>query len=209
MADRLSSSVIFNPTTCGTTVNTPACPFSAAGSGVTIGNEATINGLELTVEAQPLPQLSVGAYIDIKNGKWDRYLNSGSSRYGSNGVRSLTGDAVSFDGNKLARVPDMTMSVNGTWRFGAVSGWAPSLRADLTYYGKYYETDFNFTKTDPWTRLDLRLGMVAEISGSADFVADGAASADTDAGADCSAGPGSNVDADGSGDPHPIPHPSR
>ena len=113
---------------------------------MTIGNEATINGLELTVEAQPLPQLSVGAYIDIKNGKWDRYLNSGSSRYGSNGVRSLTGDAVSFDGNKLARVPDMTMSVNGTWRFGAVSGWAPSLRADLTYYGKYYETDFNFTK---------------------------------------------------------------
>jgi hypothetical protein len=24
--------------------------------------------------------------------------------------------------------------------------------------GSYYETDFNFTKTDPWTRVDLRLG---------------------------------------------------
>lgn len=156
--NRLSSSVIFNPTTCGTTTGTAACPFSAAGSGVTIGNEATINGVELTVEAQPLPQLSVGAYLDIKRGKWDKYLNSGSSRYGSNGVRSLTGDAVSFDGNKLARIPDMTLSVNGTWRFGTVGGWSPSLRGDVTYYGKYYETDFNFTKTDPWTRLDLRLG---------------------------------------------------
>ena len=156
--DRLTSSVIFNPATCGSTVNTPACPFSAAGSGITVGNEATVKGLELSVEAQPMPQLSLGAYLDIKRGTWDRYLNSGSSRFGSNGVRSLTGDAVEFSGNKLARIPDMTLSLNGTWRFPAPAGWGAYLRGDVTYVGKYFETDFNFTKTDPWTRVDLRLG---------------------------------------------------
>ncbi len=156
--NRLTSSVIFNPTSCGTTVNTPACPFSAAGSGITIGNEATINGLELSVESTPTPAVSLGAYIDIKRGKWDKYINSGSSRFGSNGVRALTGDAVEFSGNKLGRIPDMTAAVNGTWRFAAPAGWGAYLRGDLTYYGKYYETDFNFTKTDPWTRVDLRMG---------------------------------------------------
>lgn len=156
--NRLTSTVIFNPTSCGTTINTPACPFSAAGSGVTIGNEATVKGLELSAEAQLMPQFGVGAYVDVKRGTWDRYTNSGSSRFGSNGVRALTGDAVTFSGNKVARIPDVTAAINGTYRFAAPGGWGAYVRGDVTYYGKYYETDFNFTKTDPWTRLDLRVG---------------------------------------------------
>ncbi len=73
-------------------------------------------------------------------------------------MRALTGDAVSFDGNKLGRIPDLTAAINGTYRFAGPAGWGAFVRGDINYVGKYFETDFNFTKTDPWTRLDLRLG---------------------------------------------------
>ena len=156
--DRLSATVIFNPASCGTTFNTPACPFSAAGTGVTVGNQARMRGIELSLDAQVTPQLAAGAYIDIKKGSWDRFDASSQSRFGSNGVRALTGEAVAFHGNTLARVPDLTVSANATYRMGLGKGWASYVRGDLTYVGKSWETEFNFTQTDPYTRLDLRVG---------------------------------------------------
>ncbi len=156
--DRLSATVIFNPSTCGTTTGTPACPFSVAGTGVTVGNQARMRGLELSIDAQVSPEFAVGAYIDYKKGTWDRFDASSQSRFGSNGVRALTGDAVAFHGNELSRVPNLTVSANGTLRKELGKGWSSYLRGDITYVGSSWETEFNFTKSDPYSRIDLRLG---------------------------------------------------
>jgi iron complex outermembrane receptor protein len=157
--NRLSSSSIFNPASCGTTTGTTACPFTATGAGVTFGNDAKIRGLELQVDAQLASSWSAGAYLDLKHATWDKFNSAGSSIYGSNGALALTGTAVAFDGNDMGRVPKVTVSANTTYRFGLPNGWTSFVRGDLTYVGKQWETDFNFAQTDAYSRLDARLGI--------------------------------------------------
>ncbi|MFG6428915.1 TonB-dependent receptor [Roseateles sp. LYH14W] len=157
--NRLSSSALFNPASCGTTTGTTACPFTATGSGVTFGNDAKIRGLELQVDAQLGSSWTAGAYLDLKRATWDKFNAAGASVYGSNGAMALTGTAVAFDGNDLGRVPKVTVSANTTYRFGLPSGWSSFVRGDLTYVGKQWETDYNFGQTDAYHRLDARLGV--------------------------------------------------
>jgi iron complex outermembrane recepter protein len=156
--NRLTSSSIFNPTSCGTTTGTTECPFTATGAGVTFGADASIRGLELQLDAQLASNWSAGAYFDLKHATWDRFNAAGQSVYGSNGTLALTGTAVSFDGNELGRVPKVTVSANTTYRLVLPNGWSSFVRGDLTYVGKQWETDFNFAQTDAYYRLDARLG---------------------------------------------------
>jgi iron complex outermembrane receptor protein len=156
--NRLSSSAVFNPASCGTTTGTAACPFTATGAGITFGNDAHIRGLELQVDAQLAKNWTAGAYLDLKHATWDKFNSAGSSVYGSNKALGLTGAAVSFDGNTLGRVPKVTLSANSTYRFGLSNGWTSFVRGDLTYVGKQWETDFNFAQSDAYSRLDARVG---------------------------------------------------
>ncbi|WAC71972.1 TonB-dependent receptor [Roseateles sp. SL47] len=156
---RLTSTTIFNPASCGTTSGTAECPLTASGTGIQSGNDARIRGIELSVDAQLTPSWVVGAYVDYKRARWTRYDSSSQSRYGSYGTAALTGYAVSFDGNTVARVPDIQVNANTTYRFNPLSnGWRPWLRADVLYVGRMWESDFNFARTDPYSRIDLRLG---------------------------------------------------
>ena len=158
-ADRLSITTLFNPAACSTTTfSTPACPLSAAGSQISVGNQARLRGMELSIETQLAPQFDAGAYIDFKHGTWDRFDSGGQSRFGSNGVRALTGDAVAFDGNQMARLPRITLSANATYRMPLSAGWSSYLRGDVSYVGTQWETDFNFAQADAYSRIDLRLG---------------------------------------------------
>lgn len=156
--NRLSSSSVFNPASCGTTTGTTDCPFTATGAGVTIGNDASIRGLELSVDAQLANNWTAGAYLDLKHATWDKFYAASQSVYGSNKTLALTGTAVSFDGNELGRVPKVTLSANTTYRFGLSNGWSSFVRGDVTYVGKQWETDYNFAQTDAYTRLDARVG---------------------------------------------------
>ena len=157
--DRLSITTLFNPAACGTgTFSTPACPLSAAGSQISVGNQARLRGMELSIESQLTPQFNAGAYIDVKRGTWDRFDSGGQSIFGSNGVRALTGTAVAFHGNVMARIPKITVAANATYRMNLSSGWGSYVRGDLSYVGKQWETDFNFTQANAYSRVDLRVG---------------------------------------------------
>ncbi|MDT7836956.1 TonB-dependent receptor [Aquabacterium sp. OR-4] len=156
--NRLTGTSVFNPSSCGTTTGTTDCPLTASGAGIQAGNDARIRGIELSVDAQLGAQWSANAYVDYKRAKWTRYDASSQSVYGSYGVLALTGTAVSFDGNTLARVPDLQMSLNSTYRFSLNNGWKSFVRGDVTYVGKMWESDFNFAKTDGYSRFDVRWG---------------------------------------------------
>lgn len=156
--DRLTATNIFNPASCGTTILTPECPFTASGSGIQDGNDARIRGIEISVDALLTPQWSASAYIDYKRARWTSFNASSQSVYGSNRALALTGQAVTFDGNTLGRVPALQVTGNSTYRFGLSNGWRSYVRGDVSYYGPMWESDFNFAKTDGYHRLDLRLG---------------------------------------------------
>jgi iron complex outermembrane receptor protein len=157
--DRLTSTNIFNPSSCGTTTGTTACPLTASGTGVQSGNDARIRGIELSVDAQLTAQWAAGAYIDYKRARWTKYDASSQSSYGSYGALALTGTAVSFAGNTVGRVPDLQISANTTYRFALSNGWRSFVRADVTHVGRMWESDFNFARTEAYQRYDLRLGL--------------------------------------------------
>ena len=156
--NRLTNTSVFNPVECGSISGTPQCPLTSAGSSFQAGNDARIRGLELSVDALLTSQWSLGGYVDYKHAKWTKFNASAQSMYGTNRALSLTGAAVQFDGNRVARVPDIQVNLNSTYRFGLSNGWKSFIRGDLTYVGRMFESDFNFVKTDPYARLDLRLG---------------------------------------------------
>lgn len=154
---RLTSTNIFNPIGCTTTYTTD-CPLGPSGAAVQFGNDARIRGIEAQIDAQVTPQITAGASIDYKRARWERYVNSSQSSYGSYKALALTGTAVQFDGNTLGQVPDWQISLNGTYRFPLSKGWAGYVRGDLTYVGKQWESDMNFAQLDAYARTDLRLG---------------------------------------------------
>jgi iron complex outermembrane recepter protein len=148
--NRLSGSTVFNPSSCGTTIyNTEECPFSASGVSVTIPNEARIRGLELTLDAQINPAWSAGAYIDYKRATWTKFDAANAA--------VITGSAVSFDGNELGRVPKLQVNANTSYRW-TLGDWGAYSRADVTYVGPRWESDFNISKDKGYNRLDLRQG---------------------------------------------------
>lgn len=157
--NRLTGTSVFNPSSCGTTTgNTAECPLAATGTGISLGNDAHVRGLELTVEGVITPAWTAGGYLDIKHATWDSFNSGGQSVYGSNRTLGLTGTAVSFAGNELSRMPKFTLSANSTYRFGLTAGWTGYVRGDFTHVGSQWDTDFNFYKLDAYNRLDLRLG---------------------------------------------------
>ncbi len=157
--NRLTSQSLFNPASCGTTTGgTTACPLSATGTGITQGNDAHIRGLELSVDSAITAAWTAGGYLDWKKATWDTYNSGGQSVNGSNRALALTGTAVSFAGNEVSRMPNLTMSANSTYRFGLSNGWSSYVRGDLTYVGSQWDTDFNFFKLDAYARLDVRMG---------------------------------------------------
>ncbi|MFG6441549.1 TonB-dependent receptor [Roseateles sp. LKC17W] len=156
--NRLTSTNIFNPASCGTTTGTTACPFTSSGSGLQAGNDARIRGIELQVDALLTPQWSASAYFDYKHARWQRYDASSQSVYGTNRALALTGQAVKFDGNTIGRVPDFQVTANSTYRFGLTNGWRSYVRGDVSYVAGMWDSDFNFAKTDAYHRADLRLG---------------------------------------------------
>lgn len=148
-SNRLSGTTVFNPGSCGATTNTPACPFATSGVGVTVGNEARIRGLELNLDAQLSNAWSVGSYIDYKKATWRRF-NAGNAQM-------LTAPAVAFDGNEVGRLPNWTVTANTTYRW-SFAGWSAYSRADATFVGSRWDSDFNFTRVAGYNRLDLRQG---------------------------------------------------
>jgi iron complex outermembrane recepter protein len=148
--NRLSGTTVFNPASCGRVTNTPECPFSTAGSGVTITNQARVRGLELVLESQLTPSWSAGGYIDYKKAYWTKFDAANAA--------VLTGSAVAFDGNELGRQPKLNVTANSTYRYAFSNGWTGYTRGDLTYVGKRWDSDFNIVQADGYNRFDLRQG---------------------------------------------------
>ncbi|MFG6428907.1 TonB-dependent receptor [Roseateles sp. LYH14W] len=148
--NRLSGTTVFNPASCGRVTDTPECPFSTAGSGVTITNQARVRGLELVLEAQLTPSWSAGGYIDYKKAYWTTFDAANAS--------VITGSAVAFDGNELGRQPKLSVTANSTYRYAFSNGWTGYTRGDLTYVGKRWDSDFNIVQADGYSRFDVRQG---------------------------------------------------
>ena len=148
--NRATNSYLFNPPGCGAT--SPSCPLSPSGAFSSVGNDARIRGLEFSGSAILTKGWTVGGAADYLSAKWTRYSNYSEAD-------GLTSGVGGFTGNHVARVPDWTASINSTYRQPLFGAWVGYVRGDAFYTGKYYESDFNFAKSDGYTRVNLRAGV--------------------------------------------------
>lgn len=95
--------------------------------GVSNGAKATSKGLELQIEARPVPQLELGLGAGYLRSKWDEFAEA---RTGF-GVLNLTGQP-------LPKAPKITLSADGQYNVPLAADWQGFLRVEFAHEDKHY-----------------------------------------------------------------------
>ena len=158
-AHRTTNTFVFNPDSCaGQPTNTAACPLPLSGLGATFANDATIKGLEFTSNGLITNKWNAGLSLTWTHARWTNYYNA---NFGSWTTPVVVGNSPvrKFDGNTIARQPDLTGSLTTTFRDRLNDAWNWYVRGDMRYTGKMYSDDLNIIQSDPYTRVNAHLGL--------------------------------------------------
>ena len=148
------------------TSETNPTPFIVA--GVTTAGSATIRGLELEATALATDKWEIGGSIAKNISKLDRWGEAGLLRNITGGQRvganpnDVSVGATQWAGNEFARQPDITAALNSTYRGVLSNGWKWSLRGDMTYTGRAWDTIANIVQSDDYYRVNARIGLERE-----------------------------------------------
>jgi iron complex outermembrane receptor protein len=159
--NRTTQSSVFNPPSCnGPPLEqlTARCPFGLAGSFQTLANDATVKGVELNVDGMLTDRWTAGLALTYNDAKWDKYYNTTFASW-TGPVPPATDPPRLFNGNTLAKSPDLIYSLSSTYRAPLVGNWEWFVRGDLRYQGKMWDSDVNITQSDTFTRLFVRTGV--------------------------------------------------
>jgi iron complex outermembrane receptor protein len=157
--NRPTNAFVFNPDSCvGQPVNTVACPLPIAGLGTVVPNDAKIRGVEFSSNALLTDKWSAALSVNYTHARWSSYFNSNFRTWTTN---ATAGGApiFRFDGNTIARQPDVTAVVSSTYRNHLTGDWSWYVRGDVRYMGKMYAEDLNILQSDPYTRVYAHLGV--------------------------------------------------
>ncbi len=162
--NRTTASSVFNPASCNgppLIQLTPACPFSVAGSGQTLPNDASVRGIELNVDGALTDRWTAGLALTYNDATWDKYYNTTFAGY-IGPVPPATALPRRFDGNTLSKSPDVVAALSSTYRAPLSNDWSWFVRGDLRYQGGMWDSDLNVTKSDSFARLFVRAGVQKE-----------------------------------------------
>lgn len=160
--NRTTNSSVFNPTSCNgppLVQNTPPnCPLSVAGSFQTLANDAAVQGIELNVDGALTERWTAGLALTYNDAIWDKYFNNTNAGW-TGPVPPATDPPRRFDGNTLAKTPDLVASLTSTYRAPLVADWQWFVRGDVRYQGRMWDSDVNITQSDAFTRVFVRTGV--------------------------------------------------
>jgi len=159
--NRTTTSSVFNPASCNgppLIQLTPACPFAVSGSFQTLPNDASVKGIELNVDGALTDRWSAGLALTYNDATWDKYYNTTFATW-TGPVPPATAPPRRFDGNTLAKTPDLVAALTSTYKAPLNGNWNWFVRGDLRYQGRIWDSDVNVTQSDSFTRLFLRAGV--------------------------------------------------
>lgn len=160
-SNRITFTPVFNPDFCnGPPLQqfTPACPFGVAGSSQTLGNDARVRGAELNVQGRLTDRWTATLDVTYNDATWDSYFNAAFGGF-ITPVTPGTAPPRRFDGNTLAKTPDVVASLSSTYRAPLSSDWEWFVRGDMRYQGRMWDSDLNITQSDAFVRLFARIGI--------------------------------------------------
>ncbi len=158
-ANAKASSALVLPATSAT----DATPFIIG--GITTAGDATIRGVELEATGILTDSWDIGGAVAYNKSKLDRWGEAGLLRNLTGGQRpgasptDVSVGATQWAGNEFARQPDVTAALNSTYRGMLSNGWKWSIRGDMTYTGRAWDTIANIVQSDDYYRVNARIGM--------------------------------------------------
>ncbi len=145
------------------TSETNATPFIIG--GITTAGDATIRGVELEATAILTENWDFGGAVAFNKSELDRWGEAGLLRNVTGGQRpgasptDVSVGATQWAGNEFARQPDITAALNSTYRGVLSNGWKWSIRGDMTYTGRAWDTIANIVQSDSYYRVNARIGI--------------------------------------------------
>lgn len=145
------------------TSETNPTPFTVP--GITTQGDATIRGLELEATALFNENWDIGGAIGYNDSELDRWGEAGLLRNLAGGQapganpNNVAVGATQWAGNSFARQPELTGTLNSTYRGVLNSDWTWSLRGDVTYTGSTWDSIANIVESDSYYRVNARFGV--------------------------------------------------
>lgn len=144
---------------------TPADNHPDGGFDFNYNGNATIKGIELTLDGRPTRNWDFGVSAAYTHARYDNALlpcndYAGTGVPNENGLPTITGTGnVSFcrSNGRLAEVPDFSLTANTEIRF-PTGGWTPFVRALFTYRPGFFSDRVNYNYQDR-ELLNLFLGV--------------------------------------------------
>ncbi len=155
----------------------PTNPAPLTLPGVAISGSAEFYGVELEGGALLSDRWEIAGGLAYQHGEFTDWFEAGLLRElaGGQSPGAIPGNpnfgAVQWKGNKLQRQPAWTGNLNTTYR-GNVgdSGWNWSVRGEVNYTGKAWESTANIVQADDYYRVNARIGFEKDNLGVELFV---------------------------------------
>ncbi len=128
--------------------------------GITTAGDATVRGVELEATAILTDSWDFGGAVAYNKSELDRWGEAGLLRNLTGGQRpgasptDVSVGATQWAGNEFARQPDVTAALNSTYRGMLNNGWKWSIRGDVTYTGRAWDTIANIVQSDDYYRVE-------------------------------------------------------
>lgn len=123
-------------------------------TGIIVPGDAKLHGAEFESSFAPDENWDFNLRMSYTTGKYTNFIQPF--------LAQLTSNVTRFDGNKLARVPNLNGSAAISYRNRLVGDWDWFARSDITYTGKAWDSEANIVKTDAYYRVNARAGVEQE-----------------------------------------------
>lgn len=160
----LQSSFVSNPPACnfldpiGANSVPASCPLSVNGTSLLLPNEARVRGVEFAGSLRVTNDVDLAVSVDYKDPVWKSFYNSTFASANFTGTSFATGVKY-FNGNHLARIPDVTAVVSPSFHHTLNEKLSFFARGDVFYTGKAWDSDLNIFKTPDFVRVNARVGI--------------------------------------------------
>ncbi len=130
---------------------TPGAATTFTYTGIIVPGDAKLKGIEWESTALLTDKWDLNLKANYQSGKYTNFVQPF--------LAQLTSNVTRFDGNHLARVPKVSGSLASTYKDDLIGDWNWFLRGDVTYTGSAWDSEANIVKTDPYYRVNARIGV--------------------------------------------------
>jgi iron complex outermembrane receptor protein len=129
----------------------PGATTTTTFTGIIIPGDAKLRGIEWESTVLLTDNWDFNLKANWQKGEYTNFVNPF--------LAQLTSNVTRFDGNHLPRVPDFSAALASTYRGRINDDWGWFVRGDLTYTGKGWDSEANIVQSDPYTRVNARVGV--------------------------------------------------